>query len=74
MTFLIMRLTTINSVKINYLSEYLVSDEILIEIFQANGFEDNIVLLPEAKKPILFWQLGLGRKTYRVMIKAKVTD
>jgi hypothetical protein len=43
MPFLIMRLYYINLIKINYLSKFLVSDEILIEIFQANGFEDNIV-------------------------------
>jgi len=43
MTFLIMRLYYDKFSQNLLFIPFLVSDEILIEIFQANGFEDNIV-------------------------------
>jgi len=46
----------------------------LIEIFLANGFEDNILSDCRSRKNNLFWQLGLGPKTYWDTIKAQVTD
>ncbi|MGB7707708.1 MAG: hypothetical protein WBL64_10455, partial [Nitrososphaeraceae archaeon] len=61
-------------VKIYYLTQFLVFDEILIEIFQANGFEDNKLSDYRSNKNNLFWQLGLDPKTYWDTIKAQVTD
>ena len=45
-----------------------------MEIFRANGFEDNILSDCRSKKNNSFWQLGLDLKTYWDTIKAQVTD